>query len=310
MPIVSVVLPVYNGAKFVGDAIKSIKNQTFEDWELLIVDDGSNDESLEVCKIVSNGDPRIRIYSNEYNIGLAATMNKLVSMAKGEYIAVQEQDDISVAYRLEKEVEILKRDKDIGLVSGIAAWVDDDNRVFNYFPGILKRGLQYPQDKKEMVKYLYVEQCKVVNACCMFRRDVFDKVPLFDEEANMSIDWQFFLHLANHYKIWGVNDVLVYMKRGNHHCSLTKKKKLQFQEGRRCISKIYQEYRYMELSPVNYLLFRKAMATQVTLEARNLGGLQGLLCNFRAVVYWPFSNYAWWSIFDFVKRALRKMVSP
>lgn len=84
-PLVSIVLPVYNGEEFVIDAIRSIQNQTFLDWELIILDDGSSDNSLEICKKSSANDQRISVYANGANLGLAKTMNKLVRLARGKY---------------------------------------------------------------------------------------------------------------------------------------------------------------------------------------------------------------------------------
>ena len=94
-PRVSVLLPVYDGAASVERAIRSIQAQTFTDWELVICDDGSHDDSFQICRSLSEEDERIRLLRNPENRGLAATMNHLVSEAKGELCAIQEQDDES-----------------------------------------------------------------------------------------------------------------------------------------------------------------------------------------------------------------------
>jgi len=107
LPRVSVVLPVYNGARWLERAIDSIVAQTLEDWELLIVDDGSTDDSLRLCQASAAKDIRIRVFRNLTNQGLARTMNRLVSLSSGRYIAVQEQDDVSHRERLAREVEVL-----------------------------------------------------------------------------------------------------------------------------------------------------------------------------------------------------------
>lgn len=307
-PLVSVVLPVFNGERFVAEAIHSIQAQTLTDWELVIIDDGSHDQSFEICRDIANQDGRIRVFRNERNLGLARTMNRLVSLARGKYIAIQEQDDVSVPERLAWEVEVLENDKEIGLVSGIAAWLDDEGQVFTYFPGLLVREEQYPQDKPEMVKFLYIEQCKVVNAACMFRRSIVDEIPgPFDEEAKMSIDWQFFLHVAHRHRIWGIPKVLVKMRRGQKHQSVTKRKELQFREARRCIKLIYDHYRTNPDSPINYWLYRKAMATEMIVEGRYYGGVKGWLRFVEAIVYDPSNKRAWKSLLDLSLRGLNKV---
>lgn len=307
-PLVSVLLPVFNGEKYVSQAIRSIQEQTFEDWELIIMDDGSVDRSLEICNFFASKDKRIQIFQNVKNLGLAKTMNCLVSLAKGKYIAIQEQDDISVPERLALEVEVLEEQEDVGLVSGIAAWLDDEGQVFAYFPGLLHQGMQYPQDKYEMVKFLYTEQCKIVNAACMFRRSIVDEIPgPFDEKAKMSIDWQFFLHVAHRYRIYGIPKVLVKMRRGQSHQSITKQKQLQFYEARRCIRLIYEHYHKDPNSPISYRLYLKAMANQLLLEGRYYGGVKGWLRLVEAIICDPSNKRAWKSLFELSLRGLKKV---
>jgi glycosyltransferase involved in cell wall biosynthesis len=307
-PQVSVVLPVYNGERFVADAVKSICNQTWSDWELLIVDDGSSDGSLELCHQLAAHDPRIAVYSNPVNMGLAKTMNRLVSLAKGRYIAVQEQDDISMPARLAIEVEILEACPEVGLVSGIAAWLDDDAQIFNYFPGLLQNGKQFPQEKSSMVEFLYVNGCKVVNAACMFRTKLTTSIPgPFDEDAIIP-DWQFFLHVAHQWRIWGIPQVLVHMRRGSQHQHVTANKQVLFTSLRDCIRTIYREYNQAPGSPIDYAMYRRAMAAQLILEGRYFGRLQGALRLTNALIHDPFNHYAWHSLGELMSRGLSKLV--
>jgi glycosyltransferase involved in cell wall biosynthesis len=105
MPKISVVMPAYNAEKYIGEAIESILNQTFSDFEFIIIDDGSSDGTVEVVK--SYTDPRIRFYQNEHNMGVAATLNRGLDLATGEYIARMDSDDISLPGRFEKQVAYL-----------------------------------------------------------------------------------------------------------------------------------------------------------------------------------------------------------
>ncbi len=303
VPLVSVLLPVYNGAAFVEQAIRSIQSQCFRDWELVILDDGSSDSSYAVCHALAAEDARIRLERSNANLGLASAMNRLTALARGQYLAVQEQDDVSMPDRLECEVTVLGREPGIGLVSGVAEWLDDTDTAFARFPGILHRGGQYPQGTSEMVAYLYTEQCKVVNAACMFRRSVLESVPgPYDENARMSIDWQFFIHVAHRHRIWGIPRVLVRMRRGAHHSSLTKRKELQFREARRCIRLVHGYYRGQAGSPINHRLYRRAMATQLVLEGRFYGRGKGLGRLLGALAYDPGNRAAWSSVWELVRR--------
>ena len=114
MPKVSVVMSVCNSEPFIRDAIKSILGQTFQDFEFIIINDGSTDGSLQI--IQSYGDSRIRITSQE-NLGLTKSLNKGIGIARGEYIARQDADDISEPSRLEKQVAVLEQNRRAVLVS-------------------------------------------------------------------------------------------------------------------------------------------------------------------------------------------------
>jgi len=107
-PLISIVMAVYNGEKYVKDSIMSILNQTFTKFEFIIVNDGSTDESASILERIASTDSRIRIAHQE-NCGLSAALNKGIRMANGEYIARMDADDISLPKRLEMQVECLQK---------------------------------------------------------------------------------------------------------------------------------------------------------------------------------------------------------
>ena len=104
-------MPVYNGATYLNEAIDSILNQTYNDFEFLIIDDGSTDGSVKIIK--SYDDNRIRLVENRNNLGQSETLNKGLSLAKGKYIARMDQDDISMPERLKKQFEFMENNSDI-----------------------------------------------------------------------------------------------------------------------------------------------------------------------------------------------------
>lgn len=112
-PRVTVLMPVYNGEKYLNEAMDSILSQTFADFEFLILNDGSTDNS--VATIQSYGDPRIRLVHNVANLGLIATLNRGIEMARGEYVARMDCDDISLPGRLAKQVAFMDRHQDMGV---------------------------------------------------------------------------------------------------------------------------------------------------------------------------------------------------
>ena len=127
-----------------GAAIRSIQEQTFVNWELVIFDDGSQDESRKVCLDLAKSDDRIRVFGSTTNRGLASAMNALVAEARADLIAVQEQDDRSAVGRLAAQVSLLDQQPAVGLVSGVARWMDGATEV-GLFPGRLARGDHHAQ---------------------------------------------------------------------------------------------------------------------------------------------------------------------
>lgn len=121
-PIVSVVMPTYNRASFLKRSIESILDQTFSDFEFIIVDDGSNDNTQEILNYYVKKDKRIRILRNNTNKGISYSRNRGLDAAKGKYIAVMDSDDMSYPWRLKRSVDFLERNPDITGVSGIYDW--------------------------------------------------------------------------------------------------------------------------------------------------------------------------------------------
>ena len=116
MPVVSVVMPVYNGEKYVAKAIDSVLSQSLSDLELLIVDDGSTDFSADIIRLYAKRDDRIRVFPLEQNVGRGDARNLGFSAAQGAYIAGMDCDEVSLPHRLERQLEFLEAHPEIGAV--------------------------------------------------------------------------------------------------------------------------------------------------------------------------------------------------
>ena len=123
-PLVSVIMPVYNTKQWVWEAIESILDQTFKEFEFIIVDDWSNDWSYEICEEYAKKDKRIRLYKNEKNSWISYTRNRLLGLAETDYIATQDSDDVSMKDRLKLSYEFLSKNKKFWVV----AW---DNEIID-----------------------------------------------------------------------------------------------------------------------------------------------------------------------------------
>ncbi len=131
-PTVTVAMPIYNAGKYLRAAVMSIVGQTFTDWELLIIDDGSTDGAID--SIADIGDGRIRILSDGKNKGLAARLNEAIAMARGRYLARMDQDDISYPERLMRQVAALDAAPQIDLLGARAITIDENDDMVGIFP--------------------------------------------------------------------------------------------------------------------------------------------------------------------------------
>lgn len=128
-PLISVGIPFYNSEKYLADAIKSVLAQTCQNWELILVDDGSTDNSLEIAREFEKQDNRIRVMSDGKNKKLPARLNQIIAESKGEYIARMDGDDIMHPNRLQKQIDILQSDSTIDVLGTNAYVIDTDNLV-------------------------------------------------------------------------------------------------------------------------------------------------------------------------------------
>ncbi len=126
-PQITIALPVYNGASTLGLAVRSIIRQSFQDWELIILDDASSDDSVEVMR--GFDDERIRLVEGNKNIGLSARLNMAMDLAKGEYFARMDQDDVSFPHRLQKQFDYLQSHPAVDLLSSNVLVFADGGKV-------------------------------------------------------------------------------------------------------------------------------------------------------------------------------------
>ena len=185
-PKVTVLMSVYNGERFLRESMDSILSQTFKDFEFLIVNDGSTDRTKEILE--SYNDPRISIINNDKNIGLTRSLNKGLALAKGEYIARMDADDISLPERLEKQVEFLDTNPSIGVL-GIKSNVIDEkgNTLFQ---------VKHPESHADIMAKLLLDN-RFIHSSVIMRKLLLDKYGYYNEELPMAQDYELFLGLSH-----------------------------------------------------------------------------------------------------------------
>lgn len=133
LPLVSILVPVYNVEKFVCAAVNSLQNQTYSNIEIIIVDDDSTDDTYNICKELAANDSRIRLFRNEINLKIALTLNYALSVSRGEYIARMDGDDISVFDRIQRQIEYLTSNPEINLVGVSLIGIDSSGNEISKF---------------------------------------------------------------------------------------------------------------------------------------------------------------------------------
>lgn len=183
-PQISVILPAYNAERFLKEAIDSILAQTYTNFELIILNDGSTDRTEEI--ILSYDDPRIRYVKNETNLKLIKTLNKGIALAKGKYIARMDADDISLHTRFEKEIKYLEENPDCGVVSCFTININMEGKI-------LGKSSYFSVTRPIPCKFVSMFEPSICHPACMFRAEVIKK--------NKYCDKKEFLHIEA-YELW------------------------------------------------------------------------------------------------------------
>jgi glycosyltransferase involved in cell wall biosynthesis len=210
-PKISVITPVLNGERFLFSAIESILNQTFGDFEVLIIDDGSTDGTPEVIEQLKKSDPRIRSYRTE-GLGVAPASNLGIRKAKGEFIAKVDADDLTLPDRFEKQIRFFSNNPDCVVVGGQCELIDDVGRPLGPMP--------LPTDHDAIDALLLGGRgSAILQPCAMFRTDAIRQVGMYDESLYLAEDHDLFLKLGEVGKLANLPDVLVYFRK--HPTSIT-----------------------------------------------------------------------------------------
>ena len=201
MPEVSVIIPAYNAMAYLPQTVQSVLEQTFIDFEVIIVDDGSTDETAQWS--ATHSDARVKLFSQS-NQGASVARNAGIVQATGKYIALLDADDLWTSDKLEKQVRCMETDSNVGLVHCWINFIDDQGKI---------TGSMKTHGKGEVWS-----QVAVYNPvrCCstpLVRRECFDKVGVFDSTLRSSDDWDMWIRIAAEYPFAVLDEPLVYYRQ-------------------------------------------------------------------------------------------------
>jgi len=209
--LVSVIIPTYNRAKIIKKSIDSVLAQTYQDIEIIIVDDGSKDNTKELIESLNN--PKIKYFYQE-NAGASAARNTGIKNASGQFIAFLDSDDVWLSEKLEKQLDVFKNNENIDIVYSGFKWIEETGDKYE-----INRFKNY-KTKKEFAKFLL---CNMLPICpiVMIKKSVFDNIGVFDENLIVAEDWEFCLRALPHHNFYYIDEVLTHFYRNNKSLSAT-----------------------------------------------------------------------------------------
>ncbi len=205
-PRISVILPVYNGEAYLSEAIESILNQTFRDFEAIIIDDGSKDGSLAILEEIAARDPRVRVVSRE-NRGLVATLNQGIELARAPLIARMDADDISLPERFEKQVAYMDAHPECVALGTFVTFVDPRGRPLS--------DTWFQQSTHEEIdgSHIRAERCQLCHPSTMIRTEAIRSVGGYRDAFVSAEDFDLWLRLGELGNLENLPEILLYYRQ-------------------------------------------------------------------------------------------------
>jgi len=253
-PLVSVIMPAYNAEKYISEAIESIVSQSYGNWELIIVEDGSRDSTLEVIK--SFKDERIILLENDFNRGIAYSTNRGIDRSQGKYIALLDDDDIALPKRLQLQVDYLESHPEIDILGGRSINIDKEGNQ-------IKKG-NAPRNNPKYIKAVLLFRCMDFrNGTAMIRKEFIVKNNLrYQEDCYGMQDYKFYIDSSKVGKISTIDEYL--LKYRFHDDNETFRRREQYTQERAEVFARFQDESLaasgFQLSNESLRLIHKALA--------------------------------------------------
>lgn len=216
MPQISVIMPVWNSQQYLTEAVESVLAQTFKDFELIALDDGSTDTSLEILQKFENQDSRIRVISGEHQ-GYSPLLNKGLSLAQGEYIARMDSDDVCLPNRFEEQVHFLNKNPDYVAVGSQAIRIDPEGDAIAQ--------MEFPTDHNTIDQSQIAGRGKIMHPASMIRTEALLKINGYRPEFEPGEDFDLFIRLAEVGKLANLSQPLLKYRTHLKNVTVTRKEK-------------------------------------------------------------------------------------
>lgn len=213
-PKVSVVMSVYNGTIYLQESLESILNQTFTDFEFIIIDDKSTDNTWEILTEYNRRDSRIKLFKNAENMGLTKSLNKGLKQALGDYIARQDADDVSLPDRFKLQTRFLDQHLEVGALGTTAEVIDEQSKVLE------QSGV--PLEHESIQAYLLVNNC-LHHSSMMVRRSLVEALGGYKEELRYAQDYDLWWRFSQSARLENLPDTLVQVRRSGENLTKTRR---------------------------------------------------------------------------------------
>jgi glycosyltransferase involved in cell wall biosynthesis len=223
MATVDVIIPAFNAARYLAAAMESVVSQTFDDWQILLVDDGSTDNTAEVAApFLDRFGPKIR-YIKQNNRGLPAARNTAIRASTSEFLALLDADDVWMPCRLSESLKVLAERPKAGLTYGLMTIIDPEGRALKTFEGNPRH------TEGRIAPHIYMRKVDLPCPTITFRRKCVDEVGLFDETMHSTEDRDLWLRIALRYEVAFVPQILAFYRASPGSMSTNSQRMLEAQ---------------------------------------------------------------------------------
>ncbi|HTL47104.1 MAG TPA: glycosyltransferase family 2 protein [Verrucomicrobiae bacterium] len=303
-PRLSIILATHNRAALLNTALEALQRQTFQDFEILVVDDGSSDPTPEVLAAWQKKEPRLQAFRFPDCRGCNAARNLALGKARGIYIGITDDDDVSLPGRFETQIAFLEENPSVQIVFSSIQYIDLERRPLRLWPEFPER---FPREPDRLFEVLFTQPNIAPNSAALFRREVFDKFRLsFPENVISGGDRLLYMKAA----ALGVQMAMlaepwVHALSHEGHVSLTGDI-LKITRNKRAV--LDEMRSWLKENGIHRFdgLYAKALSYQLIIEGRACGGVKGLFLVLKALGLNPSGRYAWETFFWFLKKAARR----
>ncbi|MGA7566711.1 MAG: glycosyltransferase, partial [Terriglobales bacterium] len=215
IPIVSVVMSVFNSDRFLSEAVESILDQGFQELEFIVIDDGSTDRTASILDGYQNGDARMRVCHEEH-AGLIKSLNRGCELARGKYLARMDADDVAMKERIARQVDFMEVHQETGALGGAVEWIDATGKLLGIYPN--------PAGDREIKAELLRGFCAFWHPTMLLRREVFAWAGGYRSGVVGAEDYDLWLRIADRFQLANLEEVVLKYRIHPNQVSMRKRK--------------------------------------------------------------------------------------